>query len=146
MVIHELSENECRDVLQRSHLGRLACVRRDQPYVVPIQFDFDGEALYFFATLGQKIVWMRENPHVCVEIEEIRDKYHWSTVLVFGRYEELRRPEHAPARDRAMALFEQRAEWWLPGAAHFKPPEHHVPVLFRVKPDRVTGRRASRDG
>ncbi|HEX7087161.1 MAG TPA: pyridoxamine 5'-phosphate oxidase family protein [Vicinamibacterales bacterium] len=145
MVIHELPESECRDLLRRNHVARLACVRKDQPYVVPIQFDFDGEHLYFFATLGQKIIWMRENPHVCVEVEEIRDKYNWATVLVFGRYEELRDQAHEEARTKAMALFGRRSAWWLPGAARVGAAEHHVPVLFRVRPSRLTGRRASRD-
>src|SRR5690606_8681708 len=104
-----------------------------------------GEHLYFFATLGQKIVWMRENPHVCVEVEEIRDKYNWATVIVFGRYEELREPAHEEARAKAMALFGRRSAWWLPGAARFGTAEHHVPVLFRVRPSRLTGRRATRD-
>ena len=102
--------------------GELACCRDDHPYVVPISFDFDGEHLYSFATLGQKIVWMRENPNVCVEVDEIDDRFHWTTVLVFGRYEELRSPaEHEPARERARSLFEQRDEWWQPAAAKAGP-------------------------
>ena len=32
---------------------------------------------------------MRENPKVCLEVEEIGDKSHWTTVLVIGRYEEI---------------------------------------------------------
>ena len=101
MLIHELTTAECHEVLRRSHLARVACCRDDHPYIVPISFDFDGEHLYSFATLGQKIVWMRENPNVCVEVYEIEDRFHWTTVLVFGRYEELRSPvEHESAREQ----------------------------------------------
>ena len=145
MVIPELADDECRSVLRRNHLARIACARRDQPYVVPIQFDFDGEHLYFFATLGQKIIWMRDNHRVCVEVEDVDDKFHWCTVLVFGQYEELRGAEHEEAKRHAQQLFSRRDEWWQPGAARFPGPEHHVPVVFRVRPDRITGRRAARN-
>src|SRR6187399_1498112 len=91
LLIHELTAAECRDVLWRAKLGRLACAKDDQPYVVPIQLSYDAlsDALYAFSTVGQKIEWMRTNPKVCVEIEEITDKSHWTTVVVFGTYEEI---------------------------------------------------------
>ena len=115
--------------------------------MVPITYDFDGEHLYSFATLGQKIVWMRQNPNVCVEVDDVEDRFHWTTVLAFGRYEELRSPaEHQQARERARRLFEQREEWWQPAAAKAGPPEHHVPVVYRVAIRTVTGRRADRPG
>ena len=76
MLIHELTPDDCRELLARSSLGRLACARFDQPYVVPIHFSLDAErsCVYAFSTVGQKILWMRENPQVCLEVEEIRDK------------------------------------------------------------------------
>lgn len=148
MQIHELSAAECADVLSRTHLGHLACARFDQPYVVPIHFSFDGNynCLYGFAMAGQKIEWMRENPKVCVEVEDIADKNHWTTVLVFGRYEELQRtPEHAEARARAEELFQQRREWWLPAAGRVPSLVHDQAVVYSIQIDRLTGRRAARN-
>ena len=143
MLIHELTKAECYEVLRRAHLARLACCRDDHPYIVPISYDFDGEHLYSFSTLGQKIVWMRANPHVCVEVDDIEDRFHWTTVLVFGRYEELRTPvEHELARERARRLFEHREEWWQPAAAKAGPPEHHVPLVYRIVINQLSGRRA----
>ena len=123
MLIHELTAAECHEVLRRSHTGRVACCRDDHPYIVPISFDFDGEHLYSFATLGQKIVWMRANPNVCVEVSEIVDRFHWTTVLVFGRYEELREPvDHEPARQQAREYFEwmcrSATNEWFGGTPH----------------------------
>ena len=34
MLIHELTLPECREVLSRTNLARLACSHADQPYVV----------------------------------------------------------------------------------------------------------------
>ena len=64
MVIHEMTEQECRAMLAGINVARLACARDNQPYIVPIRVDLDGEFLYGYATLGQKIEWMRENPLV----------------------------------------------------------------------------------
>ena len=36
-------------------VGRLACPRDNQPYVIPIYFALHGDYLYSFTTLGQKI-------------------------------------------------------------------------------------------
>ena len=91
MLIHELTREQCREVLGRAELGRLACSRFDQPYVVPIHFSFDpdNDCIYAFSTVGQKVQWMRDNPKVCLEVEEIDDKDSWTTVVVFGRYDEI---------------------------------------------------------
>jgi nitroimidazol reductase NimA-like FMN-containing flavoprotein (pyridoxamine 5'-phosphate oxidase superfamily) len=103
MLIHTLTAAECRDVLSRAKYGRLACSRSDQPYVVPISLylDPDHDVLFSFSTVGQKIRWMRQNPLVCVEVEEIVSRTQWTTVLAFGRYQEIPRvPESEPIRRR----------------------------------------------
>jgi nitroimidazol reductase NimA-like FMN-containing flavoprotein (pyridoxamine 5'-phosphate oxidase superfamily) len=143
MLIHELTESECRDVLTRTHLGRLACSRHDQPYIVPIHFDFDGDSIYSFSTLGQKIDWMRANPKVCVEVDDITDKSNWTTVVVIGRYEELSdKPGDQGPRNRARDLFEKRQEWWFPAAGKLPAAEPGAPVVYRIRIDRLTGRRS----
>jgi nitroimidazol reductase NimA-like FMN-containing flavoprotein (pyridoxamine 5'-phosphate oxidase superfamily) len=146
MLIHELTEDECRDVLRRNNLARLACSRDDQPYIVPIHVDFDGGSFYSFSTLGQKIDWMRSNPKVCVEVDDISDKAHWTTVIAFGRYQEITNSSaDRAARNRASELFEKRREWWLPAAGKLVSSEHPVPIVYRIRIDRFSGRRASRD-
>ena len=86
MLIRDLTTSECHDVLRKVAIARLACARDNQPYVVPIHVYFDGDCLYSFATLGQKIAWMRENPRVCVQVDDVGDRFHWATVVVFGQY------------------------------------------------------------
>ena len=147
MCIQELAEAECRNVLEHTNLGRLACSHGDQPYIVPIYFDFDGNALYSYSMHGRKIEWMRSNPNVCVEVDEIIDQFDWTTVVVFGRYEELKEtPDDETLRGRAAQLFRQRPEWWLPAAGRV--PSHdrlQVPIVFRIRVTSVHGRRAIRD-
>ena len=147
MRIHALSNEECVDFLRDRSLGRLACSHLDQPYIVPIHFAFEPERrrIYAFSSVGQKIEWMRQNPAVCVEVDDIPDKDHWTTVLVFGRYRELeRRTEDAEERRVAGQLLQKRPEWWLPAAGKVTDYEHPDVVLYSIDADRFTGRRVDR--
>jgi uncharacterized protein len=148
MVIHELTHAECREVLRLASLGRLACARDGQPYIVPVflYFDSQDDCIYGFSTAGQKIDWMRANPKVCIEVERIIDKLHWSTVLIFGRYEEIGdSTQESVLRRRASELFEQRPGWWLPATGKVaSAEEHHAPVVYRIRIERMSGRRAAR--
>jgi nitroimidazol reductase NimA-like FMN-containing flavoprotein (pyridoxamine 5'-phosphate oxidase superfamily) len=147
--IRELSEAENAAVLGRSELGRLATSRNDQPYIIPIHFSFAPErkCLYAFSAVGQKIDWMRANPKVCVEVEDIADPDHWTTVLIFGGYEELNdSPEDRTARRRALELFDSRPKWWFPAAAKTGSGEPQAVVLYRIRIDRMSGRQAARSG
>ena len=147
MVITELTGEQCREVLARKNVGRLACARDDQPYIVPVflYFGAEDDALYSFSTLGQKIEWMRSNPKICVEVEDIVDPFNWTTVIVFGRYEELDGSSEEDALRRAHELFQKRPEWWLPGSVHLSGAElRQFPLVFRLCIDRISGRHASR--
>jgi len=145
-MIQELTRQASLDLLARTRLGRLACSQGGQPYVVPIYFAYHDECLYGFATVGQKIEWMRANPLVCVEVDEMDGPERWVTVLVFGRYEELSdTPEWAAARTVAHTLLRRHAAWWEP--AYRKTVLHGVehplvPVFYRIHCRRISGHRA----
>ncbi len=82
MIIHELTPADCVDVLSRTSLARLACCRMNQPYVVPISIAYDPRqvCLFGFSAIGRKVEWMRENPNVCLEVEDVEDRFNWTTV------------------------------------------------------------------
>jgi hypothetical protein len=89
MLIQKMTRSECLGTLAGARLGRLACAQGDQPYAVPFYFVYHEPYLYGFTTPGQKTEWMRANPHVCVELDEVDDAEQWMSVILFGRYEEL---------------------------------------------------------
>jgi uncharacterized protein len=146
MLIHDLAFDECVQLLQRNSVGHLGCAKDGEPYVIPIHYSFDVEqhAIYIVSTLGQKIEWMRANPRVCLSVDEITDKDHWSTVVLSGAYEELddlrdsRNAEKGPQQ-----LLQQRREWWLPALAKHASDARKV-VVFQIRIDRMTGRRSRR--
>jgi nitroimidazol reductase NimA-like FMN-containing flavoprotein (pyridoxamine 5'-phosphate oxidase superfamily) len=116
MIVQEMTKVACLAFLARKRFGRLACARNGQPYIVPINFAHSGDNLYVFTTLGQKIAYMRSNPLVCVQADEVESPQNWSSVIATGQYEELPdTSEHAHAREFAYTLLKQRPLWWEPG-------------------------------
>ena len=146
MVILELTHEECLEMLTRLSFGRIGCSRDNQPYVVPFNFAYHDRHLYSVAALGQKLEWMRANPLVCVEADEIIDHDHWTSVVVRGRYEELPdTPEWRVEREVAYSLLQRRTMWWEPACvteAHRVAVERVMPIYHRIHIDQVTGRRA----
>ena len=147
MLIQEMSRQESLDLLTRTHLGRLACAQGNQPYVVPIYFAYKNNSLYGFATVGQKIDWMRSNPLVCVEADEVVSPQEWMSVVVFGRYEEMPdTPEYQPQRAFAHNLLQKKGMWWEPGYVKTILHGTHRPlvaVFYRIHVAQITGHRAT---
>jgi nitroimidazol reductase NimA-like FMN-containing flavoprotein (pyridoxamine 5'-phosphate oxidase superfamily) len=114
---------------------------------VPFYFTYHNDSLYSFATVGQKIAWMRTNPMVCVEADEVVSPEEWVSVIVFGRYEELPdTPEYETERSVAYNLLQNKALWWEPGGV--KTILHGterplVPVFYRINIGHITGHRAT---
>lgn len=147
MFIQEMTRQASLDFLARTHLGRLACAQAAQPYIVPIYFSYRDSCLYSFSTVGQKVSWMRVNPLVCVQADEVISSQKWTSVIIFGRFEELPDvPEWSNERVLAHDLLQRRAMWWEPGYA--KTILHGaerplVPVFYRIHITGVTGHQAS---
>ncbi len=146
MLIQEMNRNDCLRILARARLGRLSCAHENQPYVVPINFVFHDPYLYGFTTRGQKVDWMRSNPLVCVELDNVETSEHWMSIVLFGHYEELPdTPEGKQERLHAHELLQQHPEWWQPGCAsctHRHPEQAVAPVFYRIRIDSISGRLA----
>jgi nitroimidazol reductase NimA-like FMN-containing flavoprotein (pyridoxamine 5'-phosphate oxidase superfamily) len=148
MVIDGLSEQDCRAVLERVPLARLGCALENQPYVVPIYFVYEGDYLYVFSTFGQKIEWMRENPKVCIQSDEIKSESDWLSVVVNGRYEELPQPQYAAELAHAKTLLAKRYHWWANALAErrIKVGDSSIePIFFRIRIGSITGLRATKE-
>ena len=149
MLITKLRSGECRKLLARVGFGRLACVSNSRPYIVPIYFSYEAECLYCFSTLGRKIEWMRENPLVCVEVDEIVAHDHWVSVVALGHYLEFSNsPKDAKGQAYARSLIERRSLWWQSGYSAVQVRRQRkpvVPVFYCIQIEEMTGIRASPD-
>lgn len=149
MFVRELSREECIALVSSHHIGRLACARDDQPYIVPVQYAFTANRLYGFSMPGQKINWMRANPRVCVQIDAFSDGGSWKSAVIYGRYRELPDTKQwHQERLQAWSLLEKRTNWWEPGG--LKPVEQGVVgtsphLFFVIEIDEITGRAMDED-
>jgi uncharacterized protein len=142
MRVTELSKEECRELLKRVRTGRLACSLHDQPYVVPVCFSHESEFIYIFSAVGKKIEWMRQNPKVCLQADEIGGPTNWSSVIVTGKYFELGTPQHTAQREHALEQLSQYSEWWLVPLAQKRETTSDLsiePVFFRIAIESMTG-------
>lgn len=147
MFIHEMTIDECHSALRKATVGRLGCALNNQPYVVPINFAFDGTHLYGFTTFGQKVEWLRANPLVSFEVDAVTGQSNWMSIILFGRYEELPdKAEYEEPRIKAHSLLQQRVMWWEPAyisQQHRDQPHSLTPIFFRIHIEKITGHRAT---
>lgn len=91
--IFVLNDEGIERLLSTALVGRIACATLNEgdgrPYIVPLAYGYDGEAVYAMGPLGRKILIMREQPLVSFEVDEAAAEDRWSSVVAEGRYEEL---------------------------------------------------------
>jgi uncharacterized protein len=145
MRIIPMSQEECGALLARASIARLACSSDDQPYVVPVAFSYEPGFIYVFSTLGKKIEWMRSNPKVCVQVDEIGSRSNWSSVVVTGKYLELCEPQYSAEREHARERLSRSVHWWRIPLAERREKVSDLeidPVFFRIDIVLMTGLRA----
>ena len=149
MLIQSMTRQTSIELLARAKVGRLACAHEGQPYITPMSFIYDEGCLYSFSTVGRKITWMRANPLVCVETEELVNRREWATVIVLGRYEELLKTVNDADRTLAYDLLQRRPMWWEPAytKAVIQGKERPIEegVFFRIRISEITGHQAIPD-
>jgi len=110
MRIIAMSEQECSELLKRVSFGRLACSLDNQPYIVPVDFAYEPDCIYIFSSVGKKIEWMRQNPKVCLQADEIGNRVNWVSVIVTGTFLELR--EYSAGREHGLEQLARYSQYW----------------------------------
>jgi hypothetical protein len=121
-----LSDDECRDLLARSPVGRIAVhLAEHSPAIFPINYVFDEHDIAFRTDASSMLHRARQHT-VAFEIDGVDRVYHlgWS-VLVVGILEEV------TTRSELAALATLPLGPWAPG------PKSH---WMRIHPDTITGR------
>jgi nitroimidazol reductase NimA-like FMN-containing flavoprotein (pyridoxamine 5'-phosphate oxidase superfamily) len=135
MSISKLGDRDSLAILREGTLGRLGCIAADWPYVVPVNYFFDGRDIYIHTLPGKKLDALRDNPRVCLQVDDIKDSYNWRSVIAYGTFEEVSNEE---MRENVLTKLYSR----LP---HMTPVESKMvegakgTVVFRIKMEEVTG-------
>lgn len=130
-----LPEDRIETLLRTAIVGRIACCAHEsaggdgRPYLVPLAYGYDGEALYAHSSVGRKISMMRANPLVTIEVDEATASDRWSSVIAEGIYEEIVEPQ---ALEQAL-----RIVYPEPNAVPELPSET---IVFRIKLTAKSGR------
>jgi nitroimidazol reductase NimA-like FMN-containing flavoprotein (pyridoxamine 5'-phosphate oxidase superfamily) len=132
-----LSNEQARRLFEAARVVRLGCIVNGEPYVVPINCHLEGDHLYSHSLFGLKISGLRENPHACVQVDEIESDLRWRSAIAFGKYEEITKPD-----ERADVLSTLLHKFPL-----LTPVESAIPsdgsapevIVFRINIERLTG-------
>jgi uncharacterized protein len=140
-VPRELSRGEIDEFLSGQRIARLGCHADGTTYVVPLIYAYEDGAVIAVTTEGRKTAMLRENPEVCVEVDEYDadGKGSWRSVIAQGTYEELA----GDAIEPALALLRER---FARAAGRAAEPRRLGPgvVVLRISLDDVTGRSVER--
>ena len=131
-----LNESEAWAVISAGKLGHLGCIDQDEPYVVPINYlPVDGN-LYSHSLPGRKITALRKHPRACLQVDQIRNDFHWQSAIAFGDFEEV-----TDAQDRATILRQllDRFPELTPVESQLAREGEWDVIVFRLRIDRVTG-------
>lgn len=140
--ILEMKEQQIQEVLGRVGYGHFACCRENQPYIVPINYAYDSPDLYIYTTEGLKAEIVRENPLVCLQVEEFLNDGTWHSVVVMGEAEQISEPGE---REKAVTLIRSFNPELLPALA-IKWANNwireNIEVVYRIRPTAISGRYA----
>ena len=139
--VEDMSQAEMHELLERESFGHLGCARDDRPYVVPMNYAFDGKYLFFFTTAGMKTQFIESNPEVCFQVEEVNNSSQWRSVMVIGRAERLTHNEDV---QHAMQEILKRNPSLTPAisATSLDAWGRAVDVaLYKITPDVIDGRK-----
>lgn len=141
--VEDMSPAEVNELLERQSFGHLGCARDGRPYVVPMNYAYDGKDLFFFTTEGMKTHFIAANPEVCLQVEEVINPSQWRSVMVNGLAQKLTQTEdvqyaleHILKRNPSLtpAISATRLDAW--GRASDI-------ALYRITPEIIDGRKTA---
>lgn len=136
-------------IIRASKVCRLALALDNEPYLVPVNFGYDGQALYLHtAAAGRKIDFFENNPRVCFAfetehqlLEDPQVACRWTmlyaSVIGYGTIRELEtEDEKRFALNRIMLQYSGRDDW------SFADRELPATRLWRIEIESLSGKRS----
>ena len=137
----ELSRGEIDVFLRDQRIARLGCHAGGVTYVVPLIYAYKDGAVVAVTMEGRKTAMLRENPQVCVEVDEydVDGRGSWRSVIAYGTFVELT----GDAIEPALELLRERFARISGRAAEPRALGPNV-VVLRITLDEMSGRTVER--
>ncbi len=100
-----LSSSQIDLLLTSQLIGRIGFRFEKRIYIVPVAFAYSDGVIYAQSQEGFKIKAMRTSPEVCFEVESIDDMRNWRCAMVWGNFEELKKPAD---KQKAVAMLQEK--------------------------------------
>ena len=132
----ELTDEECRELVRRNHVGRLAFMSSGRVDIQPVGFAANDDWLYLRSAYGTKIAALERVPWVAFEVDEVQGPFDWSSVVVYGTFYELAPGEEQ--HDRAVAALRAL----MPDAFTANDPVPERQIVYGLHMAELAGRRS----
>ena len=139
--MRELDRDEIEAFLLGQRIARLGCHAGGETYVVPVIYAYGDGAIVSVTQEGRKVSMLRENPRVCVEIDEYDTdgRGSWRSVIAYGAAEELAGDEIQDALGLLRERFARTA-----GRDAEPRPLSPGTVVLRIRLETLSGRAVER--
>src|SRR5215213_7240634 len=114
--------------------------RGSLPYVVPIHYAYSDPYIYIYTTECKKTEIIKDNPEICLQVEEVRDNKDWRSVIVTGEAVPITGAEE---RERALKLILASNPTLTPALSirwMDSWVRENIEVVYRILPRMLTGR------
>jgi uncharacterized protein len=145
-MLGQLNDTQIQNILTSQVVGRIGCCSGRQAYIVPVTYTYDGKYIYGQTNEGMKLKILRENPVVCFEVDMMTDMQNWQSVVVYGRFEELKNKLAEKARDilfnRVLTLLTSSTihTYGHKETGEVDDSTRVKDIMYRIKIKKITGR------
>ena len=141
-------ENDIKQIFKEAHVCRLGMFDGKIPYIVPMNFGYRDDILYFHSALaGRKIDILNKNPNICFEIDipgeviKSKEACSWSmnyrSIIGEGRVEFIKdNSEKIDAFNIIMNQYSESNNW------EFSRKMIDKTLVFKVKIDSISSKRS----
>lgn len=134
-----LSPAECRAVLERHHVGRLAFLNAGAVDIEPIGYVARGEWIFFRSAYGAKLEALSHNPWAAFEVDDVKGPANWVSVVAHGTIYLL--PEDGgPVERREFARAVASLRRVSPEVLTSDDPTPYRDTVYGLHIDRISGR------
>lgn len=138
LLIQNLNESECHRIIARNSFCHLGVTDGSESYVVPMSYAYDDGYVYCHSRDGKKLDFLRTGLTSCLQVEEIKDFYHWKSVTALCSFDELTGEEMIrSARVLIMKLEHSRK---IPELEEEFASLLEVSIMFRLRILKIDGR------